>query len=138
MSIKALSGIAPEWFAPKQDDEENPTRFKIKPLSGIEHLEVLSNCDGYLLTGKGITAALKSGVVDWENFNDVDGNEIEFSFSKFGLIPALVVNELADRIMELSTLRDKERKNSSLQLKSEPSQQTSIAEPAPISTATKS
>jgi hypothetical protein len=110
MAITAIKGIAPDWFEPEQTGE-NPTRFKLKPLNGLNYLELLAGLDGQKLTARSIDAALQYGLVAWENFKDFDGNEIEHSVRNFERIPPMTINAIVNEIMNISQLSGEERKN---------------------------
>lgn len=85
---KALKKLSPYWFILPNEPEENPTRFKIKPLNGEEKTEICINNKivGYDDNGapivqtdpRSVALAIKYGVIDWENFTDGE-NELEYS-----------------------------------------------------------
>ncbi len=112
MAIKALGGISPEWYTPGSDDDDNPTRFQVKPLT-VEQFEqvVVYNENGVLtLPVPNYAKVLKYGVIGWENFAG-DTGDVKFSIVNLSLIPTAVRTELAMHIMNLSLLRESEAKN---------------------------
>ena len=115
--ITALSNIAAEFYTPTTEiDEENPTRFKLKPLNGIDYMNVITesgtNADGnFVLSASSGQRALKSGLVDWENFTFADGKDVKFSIHNFKLIPAEILAELIGQIMSISSTDASAEKN---------------------------
>lgn len=73
--IKALELLAPAPYTPKgEEGKGDPARFILKPLSGLEALEVQENLPGTGLWNAAATkAAVMRGLVGWENFNDSAG-----------------------------------------------------------------
>lgn len=122
MSFKAISGLVPEWFEPERWDVDEkgklnevelpegvePTRIKIKPLTGSEFFDVLQNPGG-----AGIKAACRLGVVGWENFNDADGAPVEFGRQKINeLIPPKYQLVIGTKIISISSFDGEKTKNS--------------------------
>lgn len=119
MAIKATSVIKPDWYTPEDEkEEESPTRFKLKPLDGIQYMDVMSevakNLDGDIqITGRGLKLVVKWGVVGWENFVDPDtGKEIKYSPHNMQRVPPLVLSELVSEILERSEIGEDQTKNS--------------------------
>ena len=80
MTISALNPVDPFWFTPdSEEDEENPTRFKIRGLLGDEQSqitpEIIFDAEGRFksISGEGIRKALKFGLIAWENFSNDKG-----------------------------------------------------------------
>lgn len=72
--IKALEVLAPTPYAPAGGDGDEPVRFILRPLSGMEWLEVEYHLPGNgRWNGAATKAALKCGLVGWENFADSAG-----------------------------------------------------------------
>lgn len=116
MPIKALEGLAPEWYTPKgQDKDSAPTRFRVKPLNGYEYGEVSDylTIDGgrFFIRNEGRDRCLKYGVVDWENFSNSTG-KVDFDPENLAMIPHVVRVELVTRIMEISSLSEDQKKTS--------------------------
>lgn len=105
MSYTEDEKVSPRWFTPSsEEDEENPLQFRIKPLPGMQHLEILQKQD--------LRAALLSGLIDWKNFFNKHGNENKFKLSKLDALPALILSEVANEIIRISKLTGEEQKNS--------------------------
>jgi hypothetical protein len=117
MAIKAIDILAPSWYTPKSEAEsENPTRFEIKPLDALEYAEVYGHTatrdDGTILfTREGFYAALRFGVVNWENFADSKGQPIDFAKTNFRRIPMPLIQELVSEILDRSELGVQDQKN---------------------------
>jgi len=114
MSLSPLKGLAPEWFTPssQQDDEDSPARFKLKPLNGVQLDQALEgatyNDKGDLvdLSARGKVAALRFGLVGWENYDD------KFKVAKFINIPWQERQEIAFEIINISVVQEDDEKNS--------------------------
>lgn len=121
MAIKALPKFIPEWFTPEsQEEESTPTRFKLQGLTGPQFLEVQSEVSQsgggmILVTGRGLNIAVNYGLTDWENFTDDDGEELPCTRGNIARIPMEILSELSSKIMDLSSVSEDERKNSSSQ-----------------------
>jgi len=106
MAIKARNNLSPDWYEPEgQDGEEIKTKFKIKPLTSMEVLQVSSG------DGPDLIKCLNIGLIDWENLQDKDGNEIKFSKSNFNIIPATILSKIANHIYVSSALNEEQIKN---------------------------
>lgn len=117
MAIKAMSGVVPEDYVCKHEgDTENPTIWKLQPLNGFDYMEVMSELqrtdNGFKISGKGLGIAVRKGLVGWQNFHDENGKEIKFNPLNMKKIPAIVLGDLADRVIEISELGDEQAKNS--------------------------
>ncbi len=116
MSINALTKIAPTWYTPESEkDSDDPTRFKIRPLTPPERESVteLDDDGSFNIPPKNFGQVLRLGVVDWENFNDAEtGKPIKFSYTNHWRIPWEIRLELAGQILISSQLSGDEEKNS--------------------------
>lgn len=110
MAITALTGLAPEWYTPLQPEGDRVTRFKLKPLNGLQNLEVSSEI-GSGRVGEAQKLALKYGLIDWENLDDENGRAISFSFDKIQLLPVDVLSDISVRIIRGSRLDENASKN---------------------------
>ncbi len=112
--IKALEGFAPEWWTPEGQEQQNPTRFKIRPLDGAEYGEVADHLSvegtRFFISAKGREVALRYGLEDWENFANSKG-PIEFSEENKRYIPTKIRGLIVTRIMKISQLSGDEVKN---------------------------
>lgn len=115
MGIKALEGLVPAWYTPiGQDDDDKPTRFKLKPLNGDQYAEVMDHFrveeERLHVKAAGQKICLKHALVDWENFADSSG-DVEFLPTNFRLIPYSQRTELVTHIMLKSALSEEQEKN---------------------------
>lgn len=118
MAIKALDPMVPIWWTPESEAKsENPTRFRIKPLTGIQRIEVNTDTKmtgrGLVISAAGIRTALRYGLVGWENFNNADG-PVVFSFDvdeNLAVLPEGVILKLVDRILTASSVSEEAKKN---------------------------
>lgn len=106
-----MTGLAPEWFEPEQDDSDVKTRVKLKPLNGLEYLEILPYIRGSFLIGDGVKLALNYGLMDWENVMDADGKPLKFTRQNVQLLPAKVLSNIAAEIIDRSTFEGEKAKN---------------------------
>ena len=118
MALYALGTMRAEFFTPEsQKDDDNPTRFKIKGVDGANINTVMEGAtfrdDMLFLSASGIRAALKFGLVDWENMLDPETeSEIKFKQGKIRLIPWKEQQEIASEIVDRSNLMGEQTKNS--------------------------
>lgn len=118
--LKALKHLVAEHYVPLSErDSETPTRFLLRPLDGIERLDVTYYRDemGNLsLSSSAARAALKHGLQGWENFLDDAGSPVMYipgdRDANLKRLPAELVAELATEIFVRSVLTEDERKNS--------------------------
>ena len=115
MPINAIEGLAPEWYTPPGQDEENPTRFKVRPLDGAEFGEVadavkFTDTGSPYITSAGRDRALVLALTDWENFNDSKGPML-YTRNNMRLIPHETRVAIVNRILAISTLTGEQEKN---------------------------
>lgn len=110
MAIKANTGLVPYWYTPEQEESDRMTRFKIKPLTGLEHLEIAEE-----LSRKKLAAAQKLAIryslIDWENLDDAKGQPVPFSLENMGILGANLLSELAQEALTLSQMDEEQIKN---------------------------
>lgn len=117
MTITALSGLVEQEYIPEDDkDSENPTVFRLKPLNGMQYMEVMSEVkrvgDFLRVSGDGLKLAIKYGLVGWKDFYDENGKDVKFNPHTVLRVPSDVLAELADKIISISRLEGTEIKNS--------------------------
>ena len=116
MTIKAAEGVSEYWYTPESEqDEENPTRFKLKPFNEDQKVDVLTGIsinenDDVMLNASAIRRSLKYGLVDWEHFEG-SGGPIRFGRNNFRLIPWDIQVELAGELIRVSTISEADEKN---------------------------
>lgn len=119
MSVRALTGLAPEWYTPDdQKDDERPTRYKIKPLDGLQFLEVAANGEiapdgSFTPNHAGRLLLLRYGIKDWENVDDAakDGKPLKFNLARIKFLPVPHLVELSNVLLERSALGAQDQKN---------------------------
>ena len=118
MAIAAVKGLVSEFYTPEQDcADEEKTAFEIKPLNGLVAMEVLAeartDADGNLhLFPSSMVKALRHGLVGWRNFSDETGKEIKFSVTNFHRVPPFELNNIVNKIIDISQLSGDDEKNS--------------------------
>jgi len=118
MAEKIMHGMVIETYTPTcQRFKDNPAVFELKPLDGLETMEVYNelsrNVEGdYKISGTGLRIALKYGLVGWSNLLDKEKNEVAFSLANMGKIIPMALSELADKIVDISDLGIDEKKTS--------------------------
>ena len=118
MSTTAISKIAPFPFKlDKGTDDAAAAEYTLKPLSGLEHMEVMAyaemNDQGNIVyTGKSLRRAIAYGLKGWSNVFDSDGEELPFSQQNIDRLPPLDLHQIGNEIINRSQLTGAERKNS--------------------------
>lgn len=108
MTVKLVSdGVTEEWFTLPDD---TGTKFKIRPLSTRERLDVIGIVQGGRL-GSGATEALDAALLDWEGVTGPDGQPVRFSKEAMQRLPPTVFSSLYKRILEISSNDEDQRKN---------------------------
>jgi len=120
----ALDALAPSWFTPASEEEtgiENPTRFKIRGLTGIEVIDITplikidTNEDGDTQVILGSAAAnilLANGLIGWEGFCDSDGADVPFSQKNKSRIPMIDCLTIAREIFFRTQITADDKKKS--------------------------
>lgn len=114
MAITVFSKITPILYTPKSEEKaENPTKFQLKPLDGLQYMDVLTHTstdqnDNVTLSHLGMRLALKHGLLNAVGLLDELGNDIELSAQ---MLDVTLLIELSGKIMEISNLTESERKN---------------------------
>jgi len=115
MAIVPTEKMAPAMYTPPdQEGNPDPTRFRLKPLDGMEYLEVMPHIvvkDGFInYDGEGMVKLIRFGLVGWENFRD-DGEEIPFSPFNVRRLTPLRLQGIAREIANRSQLTEDEAGN---------------------------
>lgn len=115
--MKALNKVTPEWYTPKAaEEQENPARFMVRGLTGIEFVEVMpfvafDDEGGYMITVEAVKPLIKHGLVDWENIEGEDGKALPFGMqTKLAHIQADMLFELAKEIYNRTQVTGDEQK----------------------------
>jgi len=106
-----------DYILPSQADDTNPTRYKIRPMNGMEHMDVLSITDldenGHMrYKGPALKKVINYGLKGWENLLNSDGEEVKFSPAEINNLSPIDLHYIATEIINISELTGDERKNS--------------------------
>jgi len=115
MAITANRQMTATWYTPpSQEGGDAPARFKVKPLTGAQSLEVHDDFDANRgrFMARGLRLAMRYGLVDWENVKDEQGKDLDCTAENFTYLPALIQSELGNHIIDLELLGAEEEKNS--------------------------
>ena len=121
MAMKLAGGLVEAWYTLREeqdavDADEKPTRFKLKPLTQIELLEVMSEGDSlsdgsFQPNHTGRLILLRRGLVGWDEVYGDDGEPMVFSKSEANNLPAQVLGEIANEIIVRSVITPEEKKS---------------------------
>lgn len=115
MTIKALTGLVPEWFTPDGEKEDSdPAEFLIRPLNApvIAKLQSNFNSETGGISGKGLYEAAVAGVTDWKNVVNHEGKLLKYSRRNLDSLPYELLLELGGQILANSFLTEDDEKNS--------------------------
>lgn len=141
MATTARTGLVPEWFTPidnrdpehspdelaefKASEEEppalepveNPTRYLIRPLDGVQFMEVMTHgvhtpAGDFIPSHAGRLLVLKYCLKGWENLSDPDGSATEFSLPGMHKAPGHHLIECANHAIQISMPDAGDQKNS--------------------------
>lgn len=134
MATEARTGLVADWFTPvdqrdaladpELDESEanpivvvkRPTRYKLKPLDGLQFMEIMTHGE-HKLTGEfvpthlGRVLTLRYTLKDWENL-DHKGKPDKFSIGALHHAPGHHLIECANHIIEVSAPDEGDPKNS--------------------------
>lgn len=107
------TGIAPSWYTPEQGEDEEKTRFKLRPLETpeMESIMCMTEHGTAEYHPKNNEKILRLGLVGWENFSLPDASELKFTYINFKSIPLGLRSELVAEILTRSRLTEDEAKN---------------------------
>lgn len=110
--MQLIKKLAPSWFRPDECDAE----FYIQPMNGLQALEVMGEVTGdedqTRLTGKGLKAALRYGLIDWRGITDDGGQEVKFTRALVNDLDPTTLTIIAAEIVNRTRLTEQEEKNS--------------------------
>lgn len=113
MAIKPLASMNADWFTPPgEEEEERPTRFKVKPLDSAQLDQALDRATydekGNILdlSPQGKIMALRFGLIGWENFGDLKCN-----FTNHNKLPWPIRYQIAMHIINSSFVTEDDEKN---------------------------
>lgn len=117
MAIKANTGLVSQWYTPiGEREEDQPARFKLKPLDQMTYLEVISSCeqnpDGTIAVNRrALDKCLKSAIEDWEQVFDQSEKPLKCSWVNHKHLPYEILVELFQEVLTVSTLTEDDKKN---------------------------
>lgn len=134
MSTEARTGLVAEWFTPVDQRDaladpdapesetnpivevERPTRYRLKPLNGIQFMEIMTYGEHtaggeFIPTHLGRMLTLRYTLKDWENL-DHKGEPDKFSLPAMHHAPGHHLIECANHIIEVSAPGGDDAKNS--------------------------
>lgn len=114
MADTSLKGLAPEWFTPEdQENDDNPARYHLRPLKPpqIAKLQQHFNGETGAIGALGLYEAAKAGIVDWENVNDQEGDPMKFTRANIDELQYGRLLEIGGQVLANSFLTGEDRKN---------------------------
>ncbi len=121
MSIKALTGLVPEWYVPtdeKPEDEnaevaDDATSFYCFPLTQPQVLDIQQyyDSDEKAFNPTAYARAYTIGCRNWKNVFDHEGRSLKWSPVNMNMIPAAIMAEVGAYIISISVLGEDETKN---------------------------
>ena len=115
MSIKALTGLVPEWFTPEGEGEAtDPATFEIMALTPPQIAKIQQHFDGETgaINGEGLYKAAVMGIRNWRGVEDHKGEALKFNKRNIDTLPYTLLLELGGQIIANSFLSEEDEKNS--------------------------
>lgn len=115
MSIKALTGLLPEWYTPDgQDDDANPSSFELTPLKAaqIATLQKYFNAVTGAIGGEGLYNAAVMGITNWKNIVDHEDKPLKFNRRNMNFLPYETLIVIGGEVLANSFLTGDDEKNS--------------------------
>ena len=95
-----------DFISDLDDNEDVKTTWKLRGLTGIEWLDCVS-------TGRvDYAKVIRYGLIDWSNYVDSEGNQIEFNQVHFDQIPSGYLTDIYLQLDKATRTGVEERKNS--------------------------
>lgn len=117
MALRAANPLLPKWYEPKGHEGEG-VRFHLKGLNPAALFDVnahsVAEQGGVKFTGQSIRAAIASGMLGWEGFQDENGTPVPFSGDVDRNLERLgfgLAAELFGEIVSMSNLSADQAKN---------------------------
>lgn len=117
ISINTSPLVASDYVPMDQRDQADPARFKLRPLTERQWLQVMfmhgiGEGGEVKLTPLQVESALEHGLLGWDGITDQDGKPVKFSRMNAERLPAGLRVELAGEIINRSQLGEDGAKNS--------------------------
>lgn len=103
------------WLKLSEDDD---TEFLVRPLNSPTMIDIRNEIDidketgNLLISGAGVMAACRAGLVDWKGVVDEKGEPLPFAPQHIEWLPVDQLKLLAVRILANARVTEDERKNS--------------------------
>jgi hypothetical protein len=107
--------LSTRWIKLSDEDDEE---FLIRPPNSPTMLDIRNEISvdeetgNILISGRGVMAACRFGLLDWKGIKDEKGEDLPFSSKLIAWLPADHLKMLAAKIIKESQLSESERKNS--------------------------
>ena len=114
MALTALSKVAPEWYTPESEkEEEQPARFRLQPLTPPQLEEVFEpDATGNIaIPLRNYGRVLRYGLTDWEQVSDANGKPLKCTPFNHTRIPTSLRIDLAGEILARSQVSEEDKKN---------------------------
>jgi len=115
MTVKALTGLVPEWFTPEGEKEDSdPAEFLLRPLKApqVAKLQGEFHAESGNISGKGLYEAAVVGIADWKNVINHEGKVLKFTRSNIDSLPYTLILELGGQVLATSFMSGEDEKNS--------------------------
>lgn len=115
MTIKALTGLVPEWYTPKDEEgKSEPAEFNLKPLTSpqVAKLQSYFNLESGEISGTGLYEAALMAVIGWRNITDHEDKPLPCNQVNLKKLPYAVLIELGGESLSRSFITDEDEKNS--------------------------
>ncbi|RDL44689.1 hypothetical protein DN730_09905 [Marinomonas piezotolerans] len=132
VTINPDSKLVPTWYQSKLD-KNDPIEWLLKPLTGMEFMQVQSGArmteeGGIVYSAQAQRDAMRFAIRDWKGVQHEQTSEpIEYSYYLLETLPSQYLIEVFREIADRAMLREYERKNSSSQSQSTATQSNSTA-----------
>ena len=120
MSVKALTGLLPEWYTLESELNENgdpvddAAAFYVVPLTQVQVLELQGehmDMEAEMMKASGFAAAFRIGCKDWRNVVDDQGNPLPWNRANATHIAAQHQQEVGIKIFNISIFTEDDLKN---------------------------
>ena len=115
MTVKALTGLVPEWFTPEGEKEDTePAEFLLRALTApqVAKLQSEFNSETGEIGGQGLYLAAVQGVTNWKNVIDHEGKPLKYTRRNIDVLPYALILELGGQVLANSFMTGDDEKNS--------------------------
>jgi hypothetical protein len=114
MTIKALTGLVPEWYTPtSEEDADNPASFEIMALTSPQIAKLQGEFDRETgeISGVGLYESAVLGIKNWRNVTNHEGEVLAFSRRNIDLLPYTTIIEVGGKVLANSFVTEDDQKN---------------------------